>query len=479
MEIINSHYTDLLKIITEQEKKYPHGIPTSTIRPLMPRSRGSNIFEEGERFCGNIKQGSAEVSLTVVPSPHVAANIPMSEFIKVSSQEFGQDVQLPQGMANIPFLAPHLILWWRRNDMLGKSKFDIFDIFNSDHKTKVDFAIGIETQAKRALKLLTKFEGKPVIYGTWGYATPEEISVSGLSRGVPTLPDGHCHVAIINEQAQNIELQTRIDPYSRLHHYGPWNRLVNKKFGEDLAQAVKGIIREAQGENFVNSVKFIRGQSLHEQGRESEYEGYEIFFDSPILFEKAFNCVVDIAGNVELLYQSLSLRYTEFHKNKGNVEVRKVAIEEMQKVARNFGLNEDKAREMVEFILRIIPSYGQLEKWNEEVDSDDNKANELLSSHYAKVDKRRHRFLERISSKDQIPLRAALLRDTYEPLSPCTDHIWPVHFNAYYLFEDFDIVDDHIMVNKLIVLPSTLNKTGIPERVLGVRLSRDTGYNNK
>lgn len=464
-----SHFQDLYKITLDQAKRYPLGIPTSTIGALMPRTDGSDVFIEGHRFSGNVNVGSIEASLTAVPVPHVKAYIPTQELLRESSIVFKQKSRLPEEMASVKFLAPHFLIWWR--DKL-KTKSNVLDLYQATDKKRSNTGEAIELQAMKALKLLNNYDGVPVLYGTWGYATNHEMDITGLSRGVPTLPQGHCHISKVSEKHQDITYDTEIEERLRLHHYGPWNRLINSRFGIPIAQALKkNVLNSRFLKKSVSDVVYKHSYRQHENNRNSDSQGYEILFSSPIPIQTAFNGVVDIAGKFEDYYQQVLVCFSDFHKFTGDITKQEQIKAKLISLNEQFGFGDDSER-WASFIFKIKPTLGQLQIWRREIDQNPQstssqrfviKLNNLL------------RKVERFKSlpPDKLPLAKTLVQDTYSMPDVSRDHTWPAHFSAYYMFEDLSDIDRRVLTQKVIVMPSILNKTGIPERLLGVRLSRN------
>jgi len=190
MEKLRSHYPELLHVVNSQRKRTAEGIAVTSIPLQMARSEGSDIFEEGDDFSGNIRKGVAEASLTITSSPHFFPDIPIGAFTAAAEAGFGKAVTLQPALPVDAKLAPHLVLWWQKKEGNEASQSNIFSLYYDNSDVRSDFIYCIDQQAQKGLKTLLQFEGIPIIYGTWGHGTLEERAKYGLSRGGLLYPKG-------------------------------------------------------------------------------------------------------------------------------------------------------------------------------------------------------------------------------------------------------------------------------------------------
>lgn len=344
------------------------------------------------------------------------------------------------------------------------------------HGDILDAGKSLEYQVQRALRVMAPYDGIPVVYGTFGFSNSEEVSVTGLSRGVPTLPQGHIHIAKMHEASQDIGLKDDVPYSAQIHHFGVWSRLVNRKFGPDLAEILRCSLQDSLISESLSNVTFLEKESHHMHGRVSSHQGYEVKLRESVPFFEVFTSLVESTGRIEKFYQFVVASHTQYYRNVGNRDFQQKTFNELQKKALEAGIGEDRVEEFAKFVFDISPTYGQLSNWVEDSgDSLSESGRQFAENRIAQM-KRVHDFLE---CSNDWRLSSALMLDSLREADQFRDHTWPAKFSAYYLFDSFVESEDGLLVNGFTILPANINKTGIPERFLGVRLSRDVGMRVK
>jgi len=469
----SSHYADLLNAIAEEQRLNSRGIPISTIDSLMPRSNQAP-FDEGETFSGNVHNGHAEVSLTLAASSHFRPTIPFQDFVAKASEAFGQEAKLPHGLPIDQRIAPHMIIWWQAYREMQRSQVNLFDLAVLPPGERSDFISGINTQVVKAFSALDSFEGQPVIYGSWGNSEPESRARFGFSRGAPTLPDGHLHLAKVNAGDQDISLSS-LSTIPALKHYQPWNRLINQQLGPDIAQMINEVSR-SRGWDIVEGVRFYDNIAQHGESHKSHQQGYEVTYQSPLPLEVALEHIVYIASEVEGLYQGLSSLYTDYYKNSGNHEAQRQIFEQMQEVAVSFGFNGQAAKKLARFTTRIVPTSSQLNEWSVQLGQDMTPETGSLALDIIKRQLARRAWHMAKNGADDKSMRAALVKDTYrDPKEHEIVHTWPAHSSVIYLLDDIVIDGNNVLVNKFSLHPAIVAAAGAPEKILGAAIVRDLG----
>ena len=467
-----SHYEGLLDAIAEEQRLNPQGTPISTIDSLMPRSRQAP-FTEGEDFSGNVYSGQAEVSLTLAASSHFRPTIPLKEFLSEASQAFGQEAKLPNELPPDQKVAPHMIVWWQANNGAQKSQADLFNLSAIPQKERADFTSGIKAQVIKAFSALDSFEGQPIIYGSWGYSEPESRARFGFSRGAPTLPDGHLHLAKVNIGEQDISLSP-LPVAPTLKHYQPWNRLINKQLGPDIVQMLDGVCRR-NGWETVENVYFYDHEVKHGESHFSHQQGYEVTYRSPQLLESALDHIVHVAGEFEELYQGISALYADYHLNSGNQESQRRILARMQEVGESFGFSNQAVEKLASFVARIVPTSSQLNEWAARLEQDTTEESSASLEIIKRELERRALLMARSSERDD-SIAAALVKDTYrDPRDHDIVHTWPAHSSAIYLLDDVEVRNGDVLVHKFSIHPAIVSAAGAPEKLLGAAIVRDMG----
>lgn len=403
-----SHYETLLDIVSEQKKLHPEGIAVSTIMSTMERSTVPDVFTEGEMFAGILRRDLTEACLTVAASPHVPPDIPQADFLASISQIVDKQVTLPAGMKSELF-PPHLIAWWRRVDGYDISKCDVIDIYRLPQVEQEDFFEALAKQSLIGLEILREF-GHPVIYGTWGYALPAERAEEGLSRGSPSVDQGHSHIAVFHQDNPTISLQKDLSSYYQLNHYAPWNRLIHQEFGDSTADIVKYSLDKAGLSEM--SVQTLNGYEKRPNGTFSYQDGISVAAGDPMTIQEAYRVVATVAGSVEDSYQKLKGLHEMYHKNYGDTFFTEKAENEIRTTLLTMGLNDSDASSIARFILSIRPTYGQLRKWETELNQEGEEPY-LQLNRIRKLIHKRDRFMRKFDKIDEKQsLRLALLKDT-------------------------------------------------------------------
>ncbi|HSW91054.1 MAG TPA: hypothetical protein VLG09_00225 [Candidatus Saccharimonadales bacterium] len=471
---IPSHYEDLLDIVTEEQALNVGGIPISTIDSLMPRSNQAP-FAEGETFSGNIRHGDAEASLTLAASSHFRPTIPLKDFISKASEVFGQEAKLPGELPADQKIAPHMIVWWQAIHEMQRSQVNLFDLSVLPSEDRINFIHGINAQVVKAFSALDTIDGRPVIYGSWGNSEPESRARFGFSRGAPTLPDGHLHLAKVNIQDQDISLKS-LPPIPALKHYQPWNRLINQQFGPNIAHMLDRVLRD--DDRVVEGVRFYDEIVRHNNSHNSHQQGYEVTYQDPLPLEVAMEHIIYIAGEFEGLYQGMHSLYTEYYKNSGDPEVQQQIFEQMQEIGAHFGFDSQAAKKLASFVTRIVPTSSQLNEWSTQLEKDAVPDEEIPALEAIRRQLARRAWLMARNGGDasRDSILTALIKDTYrDPEEHEIIHTWPAHSSAIYLLDDIVIDRDKVLVKKFSIHPAIVAAAGAPEKILGAAIVRDMG----
>lgn len=468
------HYEDLLDIIAEEQALNLGGIPISTIDSLMPRSNQAP-FAEGNTFSGNIRYGDAEVSLTLAASSHFRPTIPLKDFTSKASEAFGREAKLPGELPSDQKIAPHMIVWWQAVHEMQQSQVNLFDLSVLPPEDRANFIRGISAQIVRAFSALNDIDGQPVIYGSWGNSKPESRARFGFSRGAPTLPDGHLHLAKINVEDQDISVAS-LPAIPALKHYQPWNRLINRQFGPDIALMIDRVLRDDSG--LIEDVHFYDEIARHTDSHNSHQQGYQVTYKDPLPFEAAMEHIVYVANRFEGLYQEMSSLYTEYYKNLGDPAAQQRAVERMQKTGVRFGFDSQAAEKLTHFVTQIVPTSSQLKEWSTQLEQDAISGEEIPALEAIGRQLARRASLMSRSGRGirDDSILTALIKDTYrDPKEHEIIHTWPAHSSAIYLFDDIQVNNGGVLVKKFSIHPAIVAAAGAPEKILGAAIVRDMG----
>jgi hypothetical protein len=471
-----SHAPELLAYIDEREQENLGRVALTTLRPLMPRGDGMGIFEEGKMFSGVEEVGQAEACLTIPASPYTMPQVPTQEFLQ-GAQRFFHATQLPEGLKSSQCLPEHLILWWKSSESEKDVKQDFIGLSELDPQERAEFCTSISRQASRGVHLLRGFGGKPIIGGGWGNGSVEERSSTGLTRGVPTNGLGHMHILTPRENVSNTVLSDELTPSEKINHYAPWISLVQDKFAHPISSRMEAILKETyQDHNLDFSVGSFKETEVYGNGAIAHQEGYRVSFPNGISMPMVLSGLIDVAGSFEQFYCSMLKAYGNLHKASPITLDSSQAIEEMYQTASAHGFYNEEADELVKFIKKIKPTYGQILNWKSELlASDASNASALieLEQVISKYDQRSCKYL----GKNPNSILGALARDTYIHPSNYQEinHTWPAHMSGCFLIEDYEPqLAGGLIVRSVKVFPGIVSNTSVTERLLGTALRRAT-----
>ncbi|HSX28473.1 MAG TPA: hypothetical protein VLF60_03430 [Candidatus Saccharimonadales bacterium] len=340
-----SHYSELVDDVVTKEGAHAQGIAITVIPSLMERTDGLGVFEEGAIFSGSEGRGPIEACITSVASPYAPPRIPREVFLNASETILGSRPVLPEGMADIPELPAHLIVWWRNKDWDDDGQAGILRLAEESSQTeRDDFRVVIEKQVTRAASIVHQASGrKPLIQSSWGHATPEERSGEGKSRGGPSNKHGHLHVLDLDPTEQSIELRDDLLAREKLNHFGPWNALAHQALSTPTTRILGNIAHGALPNSSVTSEAFT---DFHfgANGTSAYCDGYRLFFDQPIGFGEAFDCLTTIASSFEGFYQDVTMLHSDFYKHSADSEVRSITRNSLARRAADFGYTDLKQK---------------------------------------------------------------------------------------------------------------------------------------
>lgn len=194
--------TSLIGSMSYIDKFHPKGIAVSQPPVLAFREDVSKIYKEGKNFGGIDSEEAAEAWLAPVAAAHIPSSIPTSKYINEAINVFGRKIQLAHKYINVELFPPQLVLWWRKKR--SRKPYDFIEMDRLTSKEKANFINVISRKSLQAVELIRRLEGKPTIWGTWGYGTKEEREQEGLTRGGPTVKEGHMHFIYYSPMNNNL-----------------------------------------------------------------------------------------------------------------------------------------------------------------------------------------------------------------------------------------------------------------------------------
>ena len=461
------------KVLTRMDSLHSHGIAVSRPPILVPRGASSEIFFEGELFSGIESINRAEACLVPVSTPHVSSTIPVTDYLKVAEEVLGKEALLPSKYGTERFFPPQIILWWRRKD--DKTPYDLINLDKLPFQEKKDFYAVISRKSLEAVKLITRLKEPPTIWGTWGYGTVEERVKEGLTRGGPTVGEGHIHFTCFNQNELALAFP-ELSVKARLNHYAPWNDIILERFWTQLGPYINRVLSSQLADQGVEvSVQRENSFERHQRGNISIRNGFRVDFKKEIPFEHVLLLLTELAGRSDEIYQRIHELFSYYHKTTNNKE-KNYSLEKLVDVLLGSGFSRSKAFEFAFLILSMHPTLGQLLSWRDEMTGNQHFSSELNS--IEKRIKRYERLQKKFLEKKKVDLGVALVEDLVKmPIDNTITFTWPVHASACYVTRDYELLHNEIYVKSLSLYPEFVTTESAPERELGVVLERPTsGY---
>ena len=458
-------FSSIYSAVKDIDRLHLGRIAVSEPPVLVQRGKISKVYEEGKLFGGLEAVGDAEACLAPVPVPHVPATIPSKDFLKAAKDILGAEAELSPRYDGVQYFSPQVVLWWKRKN--NEKPYDLADIYDLPFQEKMDFFSVISRKSKEAVRLITSLKSKPAIWGTWGYGTTEERLKEGLTRGGPTVREGHLHFTSFDHGEQRLAFR-ELPPKDKLNHYAPWDKIILKRFGISICTALSGF-QPDNGPLF--RVKRENKVEHHPNGAISIFNGFILDFESAVPLESVLQTLVEITGKAENTYRQIHKFFGFYHKARDD-ENRKRAVEEIGGVLQKIGFHSEPAQELIRFIVSIKPTYGQLLAWREEIKRQEGGERDLEQiekniNRYERVRKR----LEASNKKNS--LNVAIVEDCLKkPGDSDITFTWPVHASFCYLIEDYELREEGIFVRSLHLYPEFVTTESAVERVLGVVLKR-------
>ena len=442
-----SHIQDLLAKAICWDRQYPGGILVSTLPPLAPRSDDSNIFAEGENFSGIYGEGGALGCITPVVSPHVEPVIPKTSFMEAAREIFGQEAKLSPEMTDVNLLSPQVVVWWSNSEM---GKVDLVDIGLMPVDKRASFLNVIARNTYKGVEFVQLIAHHPTIWGSYGFTPPEERAVLGLGRGGPTNILGHHHITYFNEAQETVTPDKDASPQEKLNFFAPWCFLFNDKFGPSVTEII-----ERMGNQFLGDSQ-VRVELASESGQQ---DSYQITFCQDTDMASAFGLLAEIAGKFEMLYTGVERRYEDYFKNLASPS-QTLILQDALKLLVEFGFDRVSALGLINFVLRIKPTFGQLLKWCDDLKQNYSETeNPEIRLNLTALEEKKHKYQGALERLDRIavskPLMAALIRDTYRSPDQYStiQNTWSLHFSAHFVIDDYEVSDNSLRVHKINLLP--------------------------
>lgn len=449
---------------------HSNGIAVSEPKIIVPRDSIPKVYEEGRRFSGIITVGKMESCLTPIPAPHVPSSILAKEYLETARSIFGNESFLPPKYDNVKNFPPQVVLWWsRKND---QTPYDFIAVSGLSKNDREDTCTAISAKCVEGVRLIESLSGKPKIWGTWGYGVKTERELKGLTRGGPTVKEGHLHISKFDDNDRS-ELKFENLPLKiKLNHYAPWNQIILNNFGASFLPTIKDGLCSQSIDKTDFAIQRENSVSKHQNGAISIRNGFKIDFKGSVPLKSVISMLIGLAGKSEEVYQRIGRLHELYHKNSDPKERSKIEGE-IVTVLERAGFYGYSVQELARFIISVRPTYGQLLNWKKEiVDDGGEKNHEMLKRNIARYERFRGELKER-NRKGSISV--AIVEDS---VKNSTDEditfTWPVHSSYCYVIDDYDLTERDIFVKSFYLYPEFVTTESAPERELGVVLRRQT-----
>jgi len=466
-----SHYYDLLAYsYLRLAEVASTGIPVTIVPPLFPRTDDTSVFDEGEEFSGIGRIGNVEACLTVPASPYVPSRVSIWDYSAYAQHAF-PGKKLPERLMRQRSLPGHLILWWRIRTGKGVNQSDFLDLEGIAPNVKADCCSIIADHAYKAVQLIAATGGVPAITGSWGSGPIELRSRTGLTRGVPTNRIGHLHVVDYQADAAHTEWRRSLPSHEIIKHFSPWSHVILEKLGGGIARVLRPLLESQYSDGSVAlSVECVRERSTLSNGVIVHRDGFLIVAKHGLRLDGVLNGLMGIAIGLQRLYRELGYCYAVMHKSPEASWRYQWCVEQMFNIASRFGFSSADAHDLVNFIMKIKPTFGQVAAWSTAPTSrEDTREIRRMLDRYDSISQR----ISSIQShRDSINL--ALIKDTYRNPENfmCINNTWPVRLSMCYLVDDYEIVRNSIYVRSLWLFPGIGSSISATERVLGTIIDR-------
>lgn len=454
-------FGDVYRDIQKRKAEGRLHIPVFVLATVMPRSDNLGIFDEGRSFSGVMETEHAKACVTIVASAHVPPTVPTEQFIVAARQVFGDGSTLPDDAKTVDILPPQIIVWWALNSESESNELsDFLEISKMDDQTQREFRELIANQTHKAAIVINVLKGQSIIWGSWGNGNLKERSATGMSRGVPTNKIGHSHVVHIDE-AKELLLPENREPTIRdeINFAGPWTSIIQQRFGDEIGEILENGINVKKKVG-TPEVKITRQspENRDDTSRAGQYDGFDVRFKTTAKYEQAIDAMVVIAGILEDMYQNIVLKHTAYYLNSGNAEKQADVSMQLQHDLIEQGFTREKTEELTSFAFGLKPTLIQLKQWK---DMGINNIDDLYDR-YARVSERMRRTSTDSYFKE-------IVADTYRPVDEVgeIERTFPVHASAWYLFEDYTVGKDTILVDNFKIFPAVSSTVAGPERILG------------
>lgn len=442
------HYSGLLKEVLIKDEIYKDGLVTSIIPPMMDRKDGMSIFEEGEAFSGVERVGEAESYITIAASPHIQPSVPKQILKEAAESVLEKNVELPPGMSSIETMPAQLLVWWR-GTAAEEHTADIPYVSTLSDERQTDFAHAIARQTSKAVNIISTVSDLPTIWGSWGFASPEERLITGRGGGAPTNRFGHLHVIDLDSDTPKDYLDTNASPADKFNHYKAWDSLLFSKFHEPIARSINLSARNTSIENvlpFSNTVEVV---STGTPGVVNN--GYTIIFKDHQKLDGVIKSLIDVAGTFEQFYKDVTEVYSLYHKHPSQSEISTIARRNIMHTANRMGFKEDEATVFTDFVLSIRPTYSQVLTWIDDLSADLNTKPDDLAALSETAESYRHtrRLLgNRARTAD---ISTELVHDTLrDPEDYKTiRNVWPEHASATFIIDEYENTSEGVLVKSV------------------------------
>jgi hypothetical protein len=462
-----SLYTQLYREFSRLDGLHPHGIAVSE-PPVFGRREGtSRIYEEGLTFSGIESNNTAETWITPITAAHISSLVSADKYISEACNVFGGGTSMPPRYKGLEALAPQVILWWKGKD--DTNAYDFIEMNKLNMQKKQDICRVVKRKLVQGIDFIDRIKGKPTIWGTWGYGTKEEREKEGLTRGGPTMKEGHIHISFLEPEEQKVKLQ-ELPLKNKLNHYSPLNNIILEKFGDDISKVIFNELYSLFKENKPPAVSRENKIEFHKNNTVSVMNGIEIKFGE-VQFDDVFELLTRISDKFENIYQNLHLFYHDYHchtdeRNRDEIKNRTMDYLKEQGFSSNLSL------ESVGLIFSIQPTLGQLLVWQNEISENKERTHDLYE-----IEKKINKYKEVVKKlkdyKGNMKFLSSIIEDQVKyPSDESITQTMPVHASFCYIIDDYDVKDKQLFVHSLHLYPEFLTTESAPERKLGLVLRR-------
>jgi len=363
-------------------------------------------------------------------------------------------------------------VWWRDLETDGEA-VDLLHIADLSEEKQSQFCNVVASQTAKAVEIVSQATGKPTIWGSWGFGTPEERSFTGRGRGVPTNRHGHLHVIDFTSEVPSEIIDASLTASERLNHYEPWGSLLHELFSEPFARAVYASIGGDEGTTATPFSEAVWGEN---NVLKTINNGYSVTFDTPQPFTEVFKGLVNTAGVFEAFYKRTTEEHAIYYKYQSHPEVPESVWSSIAEEAASIGFTDEEAEQFAGFVLGIRPTYSQIRTWLADLESVDDRPEDI-----ARLRRKKEQY-ERVNdhlgkSATENSLGAALVKDTVTAIEDYRSgrSVWPEHATSTYIIDDYEMDNGVVMVKSLKLIPSVDSTESAPEHVTSRVLKRSIG----